>query len=302
MSNLLEEKLFLPDNFLGLPQIYSDYKRSRFVILPVPYEQTTSYKAGTKEGPQAIISASKQVELFDEELKTEPYKTGICTLNELEPISRGPEEMVEKIYKVGRELVKDKKIVVMLGGEHTISIGMIKAYKQRYKDLSVLQLDAHADLRDSFQGSQFSHACTMRRVREIAPAVQVGIRNTSLEEHKWIRKEKLNLFIAPEKDLSWLDKALSLLSSNVYLTLDLDFFDPSIMPSVGTPEPGGFLWYETLDLLRTLSSKKNIVGFDIVELCPQPGNIAPDFMAAKLIYKIIGYIIKMEKGRRKKGK
>jgi agmatinase len=142
----------------------------------------------------------------------------------------------------------------------------------------------------------------MRRVREIAPAVQAGIRNISLEEHKWIRKEKLNLFIAPEKDLSWLDKALSLLSSNVYLTLDLDFFDPSIMPSVGTPEPGGFLWYETLDLLRTLSSKKNIVGFDIVELCPQPGNIAPDFMAAKLIYKIIGYIIKMEKGRRKKGK
>ncbi len=300
MNNLLEEKLFLPDNFLGLPQVYSDYKRSRFVISPVPYEQTTSYKAGTREGPQAIISASKQVELFDEELETEPYKAGICTLNELEPTSKGPEQMVEKIYKVGRQLVRDKKIVVMLGGEHTISMGMIKAYKRGYKDLSVLQLDAHADLRDSFQGSKFSHACTMRRVREVAPAVQVGIRNISLEEHKWIKKEKLDIFFASGKDQNWLDKALSLLSDNVYLTLDLDFFDPSIMPSVGTPEPGGFLWYETLDFLKALSQRKKIVGFDIVELCPHPGNIAPDFMAAKLIYKIIGYIVEMGKGRRKK--
>lgn len=298
---MLEEKLFLPDNFLGLPQVYSDYKRSRFVILPVPYEQTTSYRAGTREGPQAIISASKQVELFDEELETEPYKAGICTLNELEPTSRGPEQMVEKIYKVGRELVKDKKIVVMLGGEHTTSIGMIKAYKRGYKDLSVLQLDAHADLRDSFQESKFNHACTMRRVREIAPAVQVGIRNISSEEHEWIRRKKLDIFLASRRDQNSRDKALSLLSDNVYLTLDLDFFDPSIMPAVGTPEPGGFLWYETLDFLKALSQRKKIVGFDIVELCPHPSNIAPDFMAAKLIYKIIGYIInKMGKERRKK--
>jgi agmatinase len=292
VNNLLEENLFLPNNFLGIPRIYSDYKRSRFVILPVPYEQTTTYRTGTREGPQAIISASKQVELFDEELGAESYKVGICTLNELEPSSRGPEKMVEKIFEVGRELAKDKKIVVMLGGEHTISIGMIKAYKQRYKDLSVLQLDAHADLRDSFQGSRFSHACTMRRVREIAPTVQVGVRNISLEEHKYVKKEKLNLFFASGKNQGWLDEALSLLSDDVYLTLDLDFFDPSIMPSVGTPEPGGFLWYETINLLRKLSLKKNIVGLDIVELCPQPGNIAPDFMVAKLIYKIIGYIAK----------
>lgn len=292
MNNLFEENLFLPNNFLGIPRIYSDYKRSRFVIFPVPYEQTTTYRTGTKEGPQAIISASKQVELFDEELGAEPYKVGICTLNELEPSSRGSEKMIERICKVGRKLVKDKKIAVMLGGEHTISIGMIKAYKGRYKDLSVLQMDAHADLRDSFQGSRFSHACTMRRVREMAPVVQVGIRNISLEEHKYIKQERLSLFFSSGKDQGWFDKALSLLSDDVYLTLDLDFFDPSIMPSVGTPEPGGFLWYETLDLLRNLSLKKNIVGFDIVELCPQPGNIAPDFMVAKLIYKIMGYISK----------
>jgi agmatinase len=295
---LLDRKLFLPNNFLGIPQPFSTYKKSKFVILPVPYEQTTTYKTGTKEGPQAIITASKQVELFDEELKIEAYKVGINTAEELEPTSKGPEEMIERIYQVGRELLKDSKVIAMLGGEHTISIGMIKAYKEKYKNLSVLQLDAHADLRQSYQGSKFSHACTMRRVREFAPAVQVGIRNISLEEHNWVKKNKIHLFYAREKDKSSVDEIINSLSDNVYLTFDLDFLDPSIMPSVGTPEPGGYLWYETLDFLKTLSQKVNIVGFDVVELCPQPGNIAPDFLAAKLIYKLIGFII-TEDGKRK---
>lgn len=305
---MLDRKLFLPNNFLGIPQPFSSYQKSRFVILPVPYEQTTTYKAGTKEGPQAIITASKQVELFDEELKTEAYKAGIHTTEELDPTSKGPEEMIERIYRLSRELLKDGKVIVTLGGEHTISVGMIKAYKEKYKNLSVLQLDAHADLRQSFQGSKFSHACTMRRVREFAPAVQVGIRNLSLEEHNWVKKNKIHLFYAREKDKNSVDKIIDSLSDNVYLTFDLDFLDPSIMPSVGTPEPGGFLWYETLDFLKTLSQRKKIVGFDIVELCPQPGNIAPDFLAAKLIYKLIGYIItenekrKMEKGKIKRKK
>jgi agmatinase len=298
---LLDNKLFLPHNFLGIPRIYSDYKRSRFVILPVPYEQTTTYKGGTREGPQAIISASKQVELFDEKLKAESYKVGIYTSDELEPTSKGAEEMIEKIYKVGRSFLKDNKIIVMLGGEHTISIGMIKAYKEKYKDLSVLQLDAHADLRENYQENRFSHACTMRRVREFVPAIGVGIRNLSLEEHNWIKKNKINLFYAQKREKDWSDKVLSSLSDEVYLTFDLDFLDPSIMPSVGTPEPGGFLWYETLDFLKTLTLKKKIVGFDIVELCPQPGNVAPDFLTAKLIYKLIGYIV-TENEKRKKGK
>jgi len=297
---LLEKKLFLPDNFLGIPQIYSDYKRSKFVILPVPYEQTTTYKGGTREGPQAIISASKQVELFDEELNTEPYKVGIYTSDELEPTSKGAEEMIEKIYKVGRNFLKDNKMIVMLGGEHTISIGMIKAFKEKYKDLSVLQLDAHADLRDSYQGNRFSHACTMRRVREIVPAIGVGIRNLSLEEHNWMKRNKVTLFYAQKREKNWSDKVLSSLSGKVYLTFDLDFLDPSIMPSVGTPEPGGLLWYETLDFLKTLTLKKKIVGFDVVELCPQPGNIAPDFLAAKLIYKLIGYITYNDLRRKRK--
>jgi len=295
---LFDRKLFLPDNFLGIPKSFSSYQKSNFTILPVPYEQTTTYKAGTKEGPQAIITASKQVELFDEELKAEPYKSGIHTVEELEPTSRGPEEMIERIYQAGRELLKDSKVIVMLGGEHTISIGMIKAYREKYKNLSVLQLDAHADLRQSYQGSKFSHACTMRRVRELAPAVQAGIRNLSLEEHNWVKRNKIRLFYAREKDKNSADQIVNSLSENVYLTFDLDFLDPSIMPSVGTPEPGGYLWYETLELLRTVAQKVNIVGFDMVELCPQPGNVAPDFLAAKLIYKIIGYIV-TEDGKRK---
>lgn len=287
-----DKKFFLPDNFLGIPRKFSDYSNSRFVILPVAYEQTTTYKAGTKEGPQALITASKQVELFDEELTAEPYKTGVHTTQELEPTSRGPEEMIKRIHQAGRQLLKDRKVVVMLGGEHTISIGLIKACKEKYKNLTVLQMDAHADLRQSFQGSQFSHACTMRRVREFVPAVQVGIRNISLEEHNWVKKNKIRLFYAREKDKNSAGQIINSLSDNVYLTFDLDFLDPSIMPSVGTPEPGGYLWYETLDLLKTLSQKVNIVGFDVVELCPQPGNIAPDFLAAKLTYKLIGYIAK----------
>jgi agmatinase len=288
---LSDKKNYLPDNFLGIPKPYSDYGNSRFVILPVPYEQTTTYKTGTKEGPQAIITASKQVELFDEELKTEAYKVGIYTAEELEPTSKGPEEMIKRIYRAGREFLKDRKVIVMLGGEHTVSIGMIKAYREKYKDLSVLQLDAHADLRQSYQGSRFSHACTMRRVREFAPAIQVGIRNLSLEEHNWVKRNKIRLFYAREKEKITIDQIIDSLLENVYLTFDLDFLDPSIMPSVGTPEPGGYLWYETLELLRAAAQKVNIVGFDIVELCPQPGNIAPDFLAAKMIYKLIGYVV-----------
>jgi len=291
---LPDKKFFLPDNFLGIPEPFSTYQKSKFVILPVPYEQTTTYKAGTKEGPQAIITASKQVELFDEELESEPYKTGIHTLEELEATSRGPEEMIQRIYLTGRKLLKDRKVVVMLGGEHTISIGMIKAYKEKYKNLAVLQLDAHADLRQSKQGSKFSHACTMRRVRELAPAIQVGIRNISSEEYNWVKRNKIHLFYASGKDQRSVDQIIDSLPEDVYLTFDLDFLDPSIMPSVGTPEPGGYLWYETLDFLRILTQKKKIVGFDIVELCPQPGNIAPDFLAAKLIYKLIGYIKKQQ--------
>jgi len=288
---------FRPHNFLSLPPEFSEFENSEFVILPVPYEETTTFKSGTKEGPQAIINASREVETFDEELNQEPFKVGIHTFEEMNLTLEGPEKMVEKVYQTTKELVDMNKRVVLLGGEHTVSIGLVRALSQRYEKLSVLQLDAHADLRDSYQESKYSHACTMRRIGEIAPFVGVGIRNLSLEEHEFVQNKKIDLFFAKDliQDEGWIDQVLSRLSENVYLTMDLDFLDPSIMPSVGTPEPGGLLWYPTLDFLKKVADKKNIVGFDCVELCPIPGLVAPDFLAARLIYKIMGYVVSKER-------
>ena len=293
----MDKTAFRPHNFLSLSPEFSEFQSSKFVIFPVPYEQTTTFKAGTREGPQAIINASQEVETFDCELKQETFKVGIHTLEEMEITVGGPEVMVEKIYQIAKELVDMNKRVVLLGGEHTASIGLVKALSERYEKFSVLQLDAHADLRDSYQESKYSHACVMRRIGEIAPFVGMGIRNLSLEEHVFVGKKKIDLFFAKDlmKDDSWIGQVLSKLSENVYLTIDLDFFDPSIMPSVGTPEPGGLLWNQTLDLLKKVADSKNVVGFDCVELCPIPGLVAPNFLAAKLVYKIMGYVVSKER-------
>ncbi|UCB51916.1 MAG: agmatinase [Candidatus Zixiibacteriota bacterium] len=282
-----------PHTFLGLSSELAKYERSEFVVLPVPYEQTTTYQVGTKHAPDAIIAASQEVETFDEELKLEACQAGICTLIPLEMTAAGPQGMLESIGEVIGKLLNDGKKVVMIGGEHTISIGAVKAFREKYPNLCVLQLDAHADLRDTYQENKYSHACVMRRIGEICPFVGVGVRNVSREEHEFIQQNKTDIFF--DRDLTNLDQrneaVLERLGPDVYLTLDMDFLDPSIMPSVGTPEPGGFLWYETLDFLREVVSRKNVVGFDLVELCPIPGLVAPDFLAAKLIYRIIGYMV-----------
>ena len=280
-------------NFLGLPSEFSDFDKSEFVILPVPYEQTTTYQVGTKHAPQAIIAASQEVETFDEELKFEACKAGICTLDYMEMPASGQQGMLEKVYQATKGLINKGKKVVMVGGEHTISIGAVKAFKEKYPNLSVLQMDAHADLRDNYQENRFSHACVMRRIGELSHFVGVGIRNLSEEENEFIQQNKTDIFFAQDMRNCdrWKEKVLDKLGSDVYLTFDLDMFDPSIMPAVGTPEPGGLLWYETLDFLKELAYEKHLVGFDVVELCPIPGLVAPDFLAAKLIYKIIGYIV-----------
>ena len=283
------------ENFLGLPEQYSDEANARFVVLPIPYEQTTTYVKGTRHGPKAIIEASQQVELYDEELDREAYTGGIFTAQDLN-LDTLPEETINEIYRSVTEFLKKDKTLIALGGEHILTVGIVKAFAEKFKDVTVLQLDAHADLRDEYLGSKLNHACTARRLLEYVPIVQIGIRSMSKEEADFIKEQNISVFFAQEmrKKSPW-EKVLSQLGENVYVSIDLDAFDPSIMPSVGTPEPGGLGWYDVLELLHDVAQKRNIVGFDVVELCPQPGNIAPDFLAAKLIYKIICYIVTSDK-------
>jgi agmatinase len=231
------------------------------------------------------------MELFDEELKMETFRIGIHTMDQLEVDAAGPEHMIERVSSVVSHCLKADKFPVMIGGEHSLTIGMVKPLKEKYEHLSVLQLDAHADLREKYQGTPYSHASVGRRVRELCPLVQVGVRSLSREEWDFLPASGVKTLFAQEikKKKAWIDEVLTFILDEVYITLDLDVFDPSIMPSVGTPEPGGLGWYEVLNLLRAVTSHKLIVGMDIVELTPLPGNAAPDFMAAKLIYRLMGY-------------
>ncbi|GAB4277596.1 MAG: agmatinase [Candidatus Rifleibacteriota bacterium] len=284
-------------NFLGLPEEDTKYEDAKAVIIPVPYDSTTSYRAGTREGPVAILLASRQVELFDLDLQCEPLLKGVHTLPELEPDMQGPEKTLGNIENAIRAVVADGKFPVVLGGEHSITTAPVKVIREKYEDtLSVLQLDAHSDLRDSYENTPFNHASVMRRIFDLVKLTQVGIRNTCADEMQFIRETGHDgIFWAHDictGDDSWIDRVLQRLTKNVYITVDLDAFDPSIMPAVGTPEPGGMLWYQTLKLLNRVIDEKNVVGFDVVELCPIPGNIASDFFAAKLIFKMLGRIFK----------
>ncbi len=278
----------IPDNFGGLPAKYSGYKNSDIVILPVPFDKTSSWIKGSDKGPGAIINASKNMELYDIETRSEVYTRGIHTAKEI--ISSTSKPMVDAIYKEVKRHLKDGKFSVLLGGEHMVSLGTIKAHAEQFEDFSILHLDAHSDMRDSFEGDKYSHACIMARAKEVTDnIVSVGIRSMDSSELKNITKK--NTFYASDirKSDNWIQKAVKKLSGNVYITLDLDVFDPSIMPSTGTPEPGGLGWYEVLDLLEAVSKKHNIVGFDVVELCPSKNMPAPDFLAAKLIYKLLSF-------------
>ncbi len=278
-----------PWNFLALGSDLSNYESARAAVLPIPYEGTVSYRSGTRLGPQAIIAASRQVETYDREFDGEPCEAGIATLGELEQRSSGPEEMMSKIEETAAGIIGDGKFLLTLGGEHSISSPLVKAHKEKYRDLTVLQIDAHSDLRDEYQGSGFSHACVMSRIKEYCPFVSIGIRafcGSENEKTALSQGRILSAFDFHENKERW-PILLSMLSHNVYITLDLDGLDPSVMPAVGTPEPGGLYWDETLDLIRAVGKEKQIVGADIVELAPIPGLIYPDFAAARLAYKII---------------
>lgn len=281
----------LPDNFLALEGRLADYKSARFAVLPIPYDATTSFGVGTRDGPRAIITASQQVELYDEALGRESHGAGVATLDPLVPDAAGPQQTVERVYQAARRVVRDGKFLLALGGEHSISSGLVRAVQQRYKKLSVLQIDAHADLRDSYQGTPWSHACVMRRIHDLGvPAAAVGIRNYSAEEAKFIRREEK--LIVSARDCRggsfWMDGVVAGLTEHVYVTIDIDGFDPAYAPGTGTPEPGGLDWHQVTDLLAAVASNRRIVAADMVEVRPLPPGHVTEFLAARLAYRLIG--------------
>ena len=274
----------------ALPEQRS-FDESAIVILPVPVDRTTSYVGGTRNGPREILQASSHMELWDEELGVDIHRHGVFTLPEMElPFGELPEVLAE-VKRVAQEIFRRDKFLVTLGGEHSITPPLVAAAAARYPGVSVLQIDAHADLRDSFMGTPHNHACAIRRTLAFAKVTQVGIRSLSTEEAEAVSKLSTTIFydFSMRKDPRWIDAVVETLGDHVYITIDVDGMDPAIMPATGTPEPGGLSWYEILALLRATIERRRVVGCDVVELSPLPGMIAPNFLCAKLIYKILTY-------------
>jgi agmatinase len=280
-----------PHSFLGLGEQHSARERARVALLPVPYESSTSYMGGTRYGPEAILLASRHVELYDHELDSEPHLVGIHTYPSLELTAAGPEAALADLRSAYAEVCARGQFVIMLGGEHTITQVPVLYWADQLEDeLSVLQFDAHADLRDSFHGTEWSHACVMRRVVDRVRPVGVGIRAIDSEERRLIDGLGLTMVYGEELGSDgWMERVMAALTENVYISFDVDFFDPAFVPSTGTPEPGGGSWQQAMALLRRVFKEKNVVAADVVELAPLPGIVAPDFLVAKLVYKMIGY-------------
>lgn len=284
----------VPDNFGGLPPERSGFDNARVAILPIPYEGTTTYCKGTAKGPRAVIEASRNMELFDEELWCDTSAIGICTCEPVR-IHQSEKAVHAEIQRACSELIRKGKFVVGLGGEHSITVGLVRAHAEHHKDLTVLQFDAHSDLRDSYDGTKYSHACTMARALEVCPITQVGIRSISEEEITKINSADVRTFFAhkirtmPE----WMERVVDTLHQNVYVTIDVDVFDPAYIPGTGTPEPGGLNWRQVTGLLRRVAESRAIVGFDVNEVMPLEGNHISEFTSAKLIYRALGYIFKM---------
>jgi len=274
-------------NYGGLEEEYTLYDNAEIVIVPVPFDGTSTWIKGADKGPDALLEASANMELYDIESDHEFYTIGINTSEAVEG-HENPESMVADVEKRISGILADRKFPIVLGGEHSVSIGAIKAFHSHFENLTVLQLDAHSDMRQEYEGSPYNHACVMARAAELGDVVQIGIRSMCVEERQLIDRKRVFFAHELSRPGNWMEDALRLLNDNVYITIDLDAFDPSIMPSTGTPEPGGLFWYETLDFLSKVFSRRNVVGFDVVELCPNENNRASDFLAAKLVYKMIG--------------
>lgn len=276
----------VPFNFGGLEKKYSDYKNAKIVVLPLPFDKTSTWGKGADKGPRAIIDASRNMELYDIETGTEVYEKGIHTARPI--TAKTPEKLAEITYEKVKSFLNDEKFVVCLGGEHSVSAGPIRAHMEKWPQASILHIDAHSDRRDSYLGSKYNHACIMARAQEWCDSiVSVGIRSMDSTELKKAARDTIIYAHEIANDKGWIERVLSNLRKDVYITIDLDGFDCGIMPSTGTPEPGGLSWYDVNNLINKVSEKKNIIGFDVVELAPNKNNKAPDFIAAKLVYRIL---------------
>ncbi|MDC6387692.1 agmatinase [Maribacter sp. PR1] len=275
-------------NYAGIPDKFAQLETAKVILIPVPFDGTSTWGKGADKGPKAFLEASENMELYDIETETEVYEQGIYLADAIEGHST-PDAMVKDVYSVTKDYIKRNKFVTLFGGEHSVSIGTIRAFNECFDDLTVLHIDAHADLRETYDGTKYNHACAVHEASQTTNLVQVGIRSMDAIEKTFMDEEKT--FFAHEMvtDEYWIDKVLEAMTENVFITFDLDVLDPSIMPSTGTPEPGGLLWYETLDFLKQVFEEKNVVGFDIVELCPNPSDKSSDFLAAKLYYKMLSY-------------
>ena len=274
--------------YAGISEEYSKLDSSKIVLIPVPYDGTSTWQKGADKGPDAFLNASENMELYDIETETEVYKQGVFLADAITEKS-SPEKVVDAVHEITKKYIKKNKFVTLFGGEHSIAIGSIRAFNECFDNLTVLQIDAHADLRKEYQGSKCNHACALYEASQTTNLIQVGIRSMDVIETTVMDSEKTYFAHEMANDEFWMDSAIEQMTDNVYITFDLDGLDPSILPSTGTPEPGGLFWYETLDFLRKVFEERNVVGFDINELCPNEVNKSSDFLAAKLYYKMLTY-------------
>lgn len=274
--------------FAGIPDVYASSDKAKIVLIPVPYDGTSTWQKGADKGPKAFLEASENMELYDIETDSEVYKEGIYLADAITENS-SPEAMVDAVHDITKKYIRKNKFVTIFGGEHSISIGTIRAFDECYNSLTVLHIDAHADLRESYEGTKCNHACAVYEASQTTNLVQVGIRSMDAIEKTVADDDKTFYAHDMVTDDFWMGNVIDQMTDTVFITFDLDAFDPSIMPSTGTPEPGGLLWYETLDFLKKVFEEKNVVGFDIVELCPNEADKSSDFLAAKLYYKMLSY-------------
>lgn len=274
--------------YAGIPEKYTKLETAKIVLLRVPFDETSTWQKGANRGPEAFLKASENMELYDIETDSEVYKEGVFIPDAIYENS-SPEKMVDEVYQITKRYINKNKFVTIIGGEHSISIGTIRAFDECFSNLTVLHIDAHADLRKEYDGSPYNHACAVYEANQNTNLVQVGIRSMDISEKRVMNLDKV--FFAHEMATNefWMDDVIDQLSGNVFITFDLDALDPSIMPSTGTPEPGGLFYYETLEFLKKVFTERNVVGFDIVELCPNPQEKSSDFLAAKLYYKMLSY-------------